>query len=220
MAFDESTLVAYVDGELDAETTNEIERALTQDPAAAKTVEALQDSASAVRRALNGVINEPIPDRLLRVVAGQSEHGTLAQRKKKRWFGSVPRAALRLAAAIAFLMIGFGGGYYFHQALDPYSYEIASGGTDTEEANPNDLLYKALEQGAVGEEYSGKSTPFGTHGSVSVVQNLRVGSGHVCREFRSVLRQGKGTETKLGIGCRNPDGSWETLFLQPEGSKK
>lgn len=218
ISFDESTLVAYVDGELDPGTANEIERALTQDAAAAETVRALRDSASAVRRAFSGVINEPIPERLLRIVAGESEHGTLAGRRP--WLGSAPRPAFALAATIAFLMIGFGSGYYFHQAVDPYSYEIASGETDTEEVYSNDLLYKALEKGAVGEEYSGENTAVDAHGSVAVVQDLRVASGHLCREFRSVLRQGKAARTKLGIGCRNRDGSWETLFLQPEGATK
>ena len=47
---DDSILVAYVDGELDAETEREVTAAIAEDPLAQKKVQAFRETAALVRR--------------------------------------------------------------------------------------------------------------------------------------------------------------------------
>jgi len=65
---DANTLVAYVDGELDAESATVVESLLAKDAEASRTVRALHDGALLVRAAHHHVIYETVPDRLVDTV--------------------------------------------------------------------------------------------------------------------------------------------------------
>ncbi|MBV8168047.1 MAG: zf-HC2 domain-containing protein, partial [Alphaproteobacteria bacterium] len=58
---DENTLVAYVDGELDAASAREVERALEASPVARNTVAKLRAGAALVRAAFAEALHEPPP---------------------------------------------------------------------------------------------------------------------------------------------------------------
>ena len=64
MRFSEETLMAYADGELDLVTRAEIEAAMAQDPEVARAVERHRLMAAQVRTAYDGVLEEPVPERL------------------------------------------------------------------------------------------------------------------------------------------------------------
>jgi anti-sigma factor RsiW len=93
---DENTLVAYVDGELDAATAREVERALEGSPAARNTVAKLRSSAALVRAAFADAVHEPPPPGLVELLR-------IAKPSRAR------RYALPVAASIA-LLIGIGIG--------------------------------------------------------------------------------------------------------------
>ncbi len=87
-------LVAYLDGELEPVERREVEAWLDGDPAARDQLAALAQSARLVRRAFDGVLHEPVPDRLIAAARGDT-HG-------KRNGSEIlpfapPRAARRLA---------------------------------------------------------------------------------------------------------------------------
>lgn len=65
---DANTLVAYVDGELDAESATVVETLLAEDADASRTVRALHEGALLVRAAHNHVMYETVPDRLVDTV--------------------------------------------------------------------------------------------------------------------------------------------------------
>lgn len=65
---DANTLVAYADGELDAESATVVETLLAADADASKTVRALVEGALLVRAAHHHVIYETVPDRLVDTV--------------------------------------------------------------------------------------------------------------------------------------------------------
>lgn len=67
---DEVMLMAYVDGEVDAQTAREIELALAQDPALNRRVALFRQTASLTRGAFTEVLHEPVPDRLTNVLRG------------------------------------------------------------------------------------------------------------------------------------------------------
>ena len=67
---DDVMLMAYVDGEVDAQTAREIETALTGDPALVLRVQQLRDGAMMARGAFAEVLHEPVPDRLIAALGG------------------------------------------------------------------------------------------------------------------------------------------------------
>ena len=95
--FDDTTLVAYVDGELDATTAREVERALETSPTARNTVNQLRVSAALVRAAFAEALHEPPPAGLV---------AQLRAAPRRRWSA---RQWLPIAASIA-LVVGLGAG--------------------------------------------------------------------------------------------------------------
>jgi anti-sigma factor RsiW len=67
---DDVMLMAYVDGEVDAQTAREIESALLLDPALGRRVALFRQTASLTRGAFTEVLHEPVPDRLSSVIRG------------------------------------------------------------------------------------------------------------------------------------------------------
>lgn len=131
---DDVMLMAYVDGEIDAETAREIEAALAGDPVLAARVQYLRSSAMMARGAFAEVLHEPIPERLITALGGSTaaaaEHSQTSPDKAdnvvplrapaRRW--APRRAALGWAAAasIAALAVGYGVG-----EMRPQTTELA-----------------------------------------------------------------------------------------------
>jgi anti-sigma factor RsiW len=62
---DDVMLMAYVDGEVDAASAREIERAIASDPVVAARARAFRDTATLSRAAYVDALHEPVPDRLI-----------------------------------------------------------------------------------------------------------------------------------------------------------
>jgi anti-sigma factor RsiW len=98
---DEWALHAYVDGELAADMQAEVEACVKADIEAAQRVEAWHRQNAALRAAYAGILDEPIPPKLL---------AALHRRPARTWIW--PSAA---AAGLALLIFGGAGGWYFSQ---------------------------------------------------------------------------------------------------------
>ena len=72
MNYDDETLMAYADGELDETTRAGISRALEQDPELARRVARHRALRTEVAGAFATVIDQPVPDRLLAASKGES----------------------------------------------------------------------------------------------------------------------------------------------------
>ena len=70
MRFPDETLMAYADGELDLAARAEIDAAVANDPEVARAVERHRLMATQVRATYDGVLEEPVPERLASLVAG------------------------------------------------------------------------------------------------------------------------------------------------------
>ncbi len=82
MNFSEETLMAYVDGELDAATREQVEQAVAADPEVARRVAAHQALNRELRAGFDPVLEEPVPARLVSLVRGAhkgSKPGELLQ---------------------------------------------------------------------------------------------------------------------------------------------
>lgn len=72
MTWTDETLMAFVDGELDAAQGAELERALGGDAALQARVAALQAQRPRIAAAFAPALDEPVPDRLARLLAGET----------------------------------------------------------------------------------------------------------------------------------------------------
>ncbi len=99
---DDSTLVAYVDGEIAAEGAREVEAALAVDAELQSRVQVFRETSQLLRMALGDPECEPISPRLVQILKKQEP----APVRPRRW-----RVALPLAVSLAALAIFLGGGY-------------------------------------------------------------------------------------------------------------
>jgi len=100
--FNDETLVAYVDGELDETTAQQVEAAIREDPETRRRVSLLRQSASLV----GDVFRQPQYQQVSPVLA--QRFGAQRQPPPARF----PRFALSIAATIAAALIGFGVGFW------------------------------------------------------------------------------------------------------------
>jgi anti-sigma factor RsiW len=110
-------LVAYVDGELDAAARAEIEIALAHDAELRARVAGLQSSAQILRTALDTVLREPVPERLLAAARGQGDSTVVdfaaaQQKHRSRMPAARPWMQWAAVAGIVGLMVGGGAGYF------------------------------------------------------------------------------------------------------------
>ena len=82
MKFSQETLMAYADGELDGETRRAIEAEMAVDPEVAREIERQRAMRADVGAAFAGVLDEQVPDRLLRA-AKKSQ--AIAQPRRWSW---------------------------------------------------------------------------------------------------------------------------------------
>jgi hypothetical protein len=110
--FSDEMLMAYADGELDLVARAEIEAAIARDPEVARAVERHRALADHVHTAYDGVLEEPVPDRLAALVApsGGAPVADLSARREAtriaigRW--QIPPYTALAASVVLGLVIG------------------------------------------------------------------------------------------------------------------
>ncbi|HXE16025.1 MAG TPA: hypothetical protein VN632_02265 [Stellaceae bacterium] len=132
----DETLIAYLDGELDAAARGEVSAALENDPQLRDRASALTDSAALLRAAMDETLREDVPQRLIDAARGLPERSVIdlvAERARRMgvarlqqnwgtrrfWTGAAVAASLCL-------MVGAGGGYFAAQQPVPAPVQQAS----------------------------------------------------------------------------------------------
>ena len=117
-------LIAYLDGELDETERAQIALALETDADLARHAAGLSESAALLRAALDPILHEPVPERLIAAARGETGNVarlTIARLKRHlghRWWIGVP-----IAASLVGLVVGSGLGYF---AADEKAGSIAA----------------------------------------------------------------------------------------------
>ena len=118
----DEALVAYLDGELDGTERRDVEAWLDADPAVRERLAALAQSAELVRGAYAGIVDEPVPERLIAAAGGGRGGEPAAQEaeilvlRRPRRGGAVAglrrwHIGLAAAAGLFGLMLGSGATY-------------------------------------------------------------------------------------------------------------
>jgi anti-sigma factor RsiW len=114
----DETLIAYLDGELDAGLRSEVDSWLESDAELRDRVAALAASAEALRSVFEPVLHEPVPERLLAAARGATAGGEVidfaAAQKPRVSRPLIARTWVRwaLAAGVGGLLIGGSAGYF------------------------------------------------------------------------------------------------------------
>ncbi|HYM73272.1 MAG TPA: anti-sigma factor [Stellaceae bacterium] len=122
----DESLIAYLDGELDAGERAHVEAWLDADPAMRDRLLALAESATLLRAAFEEIAKEPVPERLIAAARGETavaiEAEIVALPTRRRTPAPAPRrryVGLALAAGIAGLLVGGSLTYYGNGLLVP-----------------------------------------------------------------------------------------------------
>ena len=207
----EFSLMAYADGELDAETAADVEAACAAAPALQTRLDALLKSTALLRAAYGRPAHEPIPDYL---IAGIMAHGAeptteaaenvVALRPRRR-----PRVAYlgrgwAAAAAIATLLIGFGGAEAWRAYRGESRDELRVAVSDT-------VLRQAVNQ-ALETLPNGRGAPValpnGLSGSITPLRTYVNGEGLYCRDYLVALSNEADGEEHTAAACRHDTGDW------------
>lgn len=113
---DDTTLIAYVDGELDAATARVVEAEIRLDPDLELRVRRLRESAALVRAAVNEPCHGPVPDELIQAVSGSGTPPAPVF-PRRRW--------LAAAGIVGLVAAGFGAGYLLGGPASGMKTEIA-----------------------------------------------------------------------------------------------
>ncbi|GAA4131909.1 anti-sigma factor family protein [Aminobacter aganoensis] len=200
--FDDETLMAFADGELDDDTTATVEAAMETDDDLVARVAAFIESRALAASALKPLIDEPVPEALTQSVqkmideARASDPSAVANNvvtfpsrdmrpARSTW-------AMPLAASLAAVVFG-AGGYLAGQAGAPASGNLAM--TTINDAE----VAKALDSTASGTDVAlGDAT-------LKLVSSFRDETGTLCREFE-LHRASK--SAIVSIACR-PEQDWD-----------
>ncbi len=216
--WDEGLLVAYVDGELDPERAQTVAATIRDDAEAQAIVAALRRSAAAVKGAFDEPLHQPVPARLLDTLergAGGDRDRVVPLRGRRF---DLRRSLLPLAASVAALVVGFGGGYVFQATERDQSLRLAGTATaDPAAERFEETLYRALAADATGDPFAYDDPESGARGTVALFGRVDTSLGVPCREFRHEATRGATTTAAQGLACRAGDGSWSILVLPADG---
>ncbi len=197
--FDDETLMAFADGELDEATSLRVEAALDHDEALAARLAVFLDTRLAVASAVKPLIDEPVPEALadsVRRVVQEAEAAKVAtgeknvlafpgretrqQVERRQWL-------LPIAASILAVITGVGGFVAGRSGLQP------GNSLDT-------ALFAALDAQPSGSEVALTDTQ-----TLHIVATFTDGRGELCREYD--LRRAQ--ENTTTVACR-ANGAWVT----------
>jgi hypothetical protein len=184
MKFSQETLMAYADGELDPETRRAIEAEMAVDPQVAQEIERHRALRCDVGQAFAGILDERVPDRLLRA----AKKSSAPQRRQWSW--------PEWTSIAASLLIGILAG----RALLPQSGGVADGliasGSDG----------RIVASGALAQALSQQlSSQDG--GGVDIGLTFRARSGEYCRTFGA-----RSATPVVGFACHEAAG-WRIDML-------
>lgn len=207
--YDETTLSAFIDGELDSTTMREVDLLLEKDKASRGYVLDAIRTTALLRADVNGALDEEIPERLLQAVNPQRPVGSRRKPALRHLF--------RVAAVLILGLLGFGTGMLMERnAAEQFPSVIAP-----LPARYGEVVDAALEYNLSGTPREWKTPVTAVAVTVTPVKTYRDKSGVYYREYRLEI----GTETKRsqinGLAYRTVEGQWKTkalFFMDAENS--
>ena len=197
MNLSEETLMAYVDGELDVATREQVAKAVAADPAVARRVAAHQALRGTLRAAFDPVLREPVPARFLSLVQGAPAAAQPAPVLPFRT-RSVPQRSwvqwTSLAASFALGALAW-----------QFALRMHASGPIT--AKQGELIASGSLEKALNGQLAANQEP---SAAVQIGLSFLSRQGPYCRTFRV-----RGAADAAGLACRGSEG-WTVQVLTHE----
>jgi len=202
--FDELTLSAYIDGELDAETMREVDSFLEQDHNARQYVLNAIRATARLRSLMNADLNAEVPERLVAAVRPQPA--------EKRHRKALTHPVFRMAAAILLVLLGFGAGAFLQRGGNGDFSML----TTALPARYSQVVDQALEYNLSGTPREWQAPQSALTVKVTPVKTYRDRSGLYYREYRLEVRAARESRQIKGLAYRTAGGKWKTkaVFYQ------
>ncbi|RDC71106.1 hypothetical protein DLJ49_16415 [Rhodovulum sp. 12E13] len=211
--FTDETLMAYADGELDAETARAVAAAEAADGAVARRIALFHGTRAALSEARDARPAPEVPDALVARVRETLEQAGAGGEEPGRVVPLVRRAPSRpwvpvaVAASLA-LAVGLGAGLSLRPATGP-DIDLATG------PQPGATGLAALEAsgvaGALSRLASGGSEQVAA-GEVTIIASFRTPEGTLCREFELAT----GSAETVAVACAE-GAAWDLRFAVASG---
>jgi hypothetical protein len=200
--FDYLTLSAYVDGELDRQTMQDVESFLDSDAQARRFVLDAMRTTVLLRAGSNEALHEPVPERLRQVLVRPAGMPS--------FWREIRFPALKLATALALVVIGVGLGFFYKP------------GTESTPQQPFHLLPTAYQQvinQSLENHMSGDplSLDLGKGGQRIVITPIKTyrnrKDGHYYRGYYLELVSNDARQRFKGMAYRIKQSEWRTTAL-------
>jgi hypothetical protein len=214
MTFSEETLMAYVDGELDAKARADVEAAMAADPEVAERVARHEALRLRVQAAFGAVLDEPVPEHLMSAARtaptrGRENVTDLARERAARSQSQRPASRLQgswtqWGAIAASLIAGLVIGQHFLPSRNGAPFATRAGGLFA-----RGTLAQALSTQLASNQLPGAAVQMGL--------TFHAHSGEYCRTF-ALTGKTDNDRALAGLACRE-DGEWRVDVLVPSASR-
>ena len=199
--YDETILSAYIDGELDAATMEEVDMLLEKDQAAARYILDTVRTTAQLRANANAVLPEEIPRRLLDTLSSRQ----IARSRRK----TVMHKLLRVAAVLILGFLGFAIGLLMERiGGEDYPAVIAP-----LPARYSDVVNAALEFNLSGKSHEWRAPRGSIAVKVTPVKTYRNKAGVYYREYKLEVVTDNQLSKINGLAYRTAKGHWKTKVL-------
>lgn len=198
---DESTLSAFLDGELDDAAMQEVDEFLQQDAKAREYVLNAARTTAFLKAASNAILHAKVPEHL---VAAVESEGSKRWRRKP-----AGRALLRIAAAVILVLAGFGAGrLVINNAAGQLPMSAAA-----VLQQYSDVVDAALENNLSGNSHKWSEPQPPMMIMVTPITTYRDTKNVYYREYRLEVVAGNRHEQVNGLAYRAGGGKWITKAL-------
>jgi hypothetical protein len=203
MTISTETLMAYVDGELDAAAAAEVEAAAATDSGIARQLEQQQALRARIGRAMNAELNDPMPEKLLQLVrdapAGVASVVDAGTWRTQSAASRQPRSRMMWPNWMGFaasVVVGILVGSALFRGAGDASLTLRDG--------------RLLAQGVLGKALSTQlASTQAPDARIQIGLSFRDHDGNYCRSF--VVRD---TAATAGLACRSGE-SWAVQATAP-----
>ena len=216
--FDPETLIAYVDGELDAARAEKIEAALRADHALRDRVRRLRESSALLRVSYGDVMNEPLPGRIHAAISeafAQEARDSAFEAPRRRAAAWWPGLA---AASLAALVVGLSSGYWFADTRLRSELALRDLQLQEDQRALENAISTALEKRLSGDTVHWHSPDGGSRASITPVRTFKTSAGRWCREYIHDSEIDERSVERRAIACRVDDGVWRTRLVALDSS--
>lgn len=196
--FDERTLSAYVDGELDPETMRDVEAFVETDVNARLYVLNAVRTTARLRALSNEVLHEEVPEDLVSAIRSQP---VAKERQKFR-----VQPFFRIAAAVLLILAGFGAGSVIQRDGNDRISLLSAPLT----SQYGHVVDQALEYNMSGTPREWRAPQGPVIIMVTPVKTYRDSAGLYYREYLLEVSARKENRQITGLAYRTADGKWKT----------